>query len=90
MANWKNLIVNPPKDFRGYYIFKIVSLVDESKWNFVHGCIKPPKDDSEPLAILFPKEQSFNPDKDDTCTCCIHTVQPELYKYLYVNLHEIL
>ena len=88
MANWKNLIVNPPLGLAGYFIFKIVSLEDESKWNFVHGCIKPPKDDSEPLAILFPKEQSFNPDKDDTC--CIHTVQPELYKYLYVNLHDIL
>ena len=90
MANWKNLIVNPPKDLGGYLIFKIVSLKDESKWNFVHGCIKPPKDDSEPISILFPKEQSFNPDKDDARTCCIHTVQPELYKYLYVNLHEIL
>ena len=88
MANWNNLIVNPPLGLAGYFIFKIVSLEDESKWNFVHGCIKPPKDDSEPLAILFPKEQSFNPDKDDTC--CIHTVQPELYKYLYVNLHDIL
>ena len=88
MANWKNLIVNPPLGLAGYFIFKIVSLEDESKWNFVHGCIKPPKDDSEPLAILFPKEQSFNPDKDDTC--CIHTVQPELYKYLYFNLQEVM
>lgn len=88
MANWNNLIINPPKDLGGYYIFKIVSKEDESKWNFVHGCIKPPKDDSEPISILFPKDQSFNPDKDDTC--CIHTVQPELYKYLYLNLKEVL
>lgn len=88
MANWKNLIVNPPKDLGGYHIFKIVSKEDENKWNFVHGCIKPRRDESEPIAILFPKEQSFNPDKDDTC--CIHTVQPELYKYLYLNLQEVL
>lgn len=88
MANWKNLIVNPPKDLGGYHIFKIVSKEDESKWNFVHGCIKPRRDDSEPISILFPKEQSFNPDKDDTC--CIHTVQPELYKYLYLNLQEVM
>lgn len=59
-----------------------------SKWNFVHGCIKPPKDDSEPLAILFPKEQSVNLDKEDMFS--IHTVNPEQYKYLYVNLHDIL
>ena len=88
MANWKNLIVNPPRELAGYFIFKIVSKEDENKWNFVHGCIKPPKDDSEPISILFPKEQSFNPDKDDTC--CIHTVQPELYKYLYFNLQEVM
>lgn len=88
MANWKNLIVNPPRELAGYFIFKIVSLDDESKWNFVHGCIKPPKDDSEPLAILFPKEQSVNLDKE--CMFIIHTVNPEQYKYLYVNLHEIL
>ena len=88
MANWKNLIDNPPKDLGGYYIFKIVSLGDESKWNFVHGCIKPPKDDSELLAILFPKEQSVNLDKVSMFS--IHTVNPEQYKYLYVNLHEIL
>ena len=88
MTNWKNLIVNPPRELAGCFIFKIVSLEDESQWNFVHGCIEPGRDDSEPISILFPKEQSFNPDKDDTC--CIHTVQPELYKYLYINLHEIL
>ena len=88
MANWKNLIVNPPQELAGYFIFKIVLKEDENKWNFVHGCIKPRRDDSEPISILFPKEQSFNPDKDDTC--CIHTVQPELYKYLYFNLQEVM
>ena len=88
MANWKNLIVNPPQELAGYFIFKIVSKEDENKWNFVHGCIKPRRDDSEPIAGLFPKEQSFNPDKDETCG--IHTVQPELYRYLYFNLQEVM
>ena len=88
MANWKNLIVNHTRELAGYFVLQIVSKEDDNKWNFVHGCIKPRRDDSEPISILFPKEQSFNPDKDDTC--CIHTVQPELYKYLYFNLQEVM
>ena len=91
MANWKNLIVNPPRDY-GYLLFKVESKEEVTengnpKVQYVHGCIKPVKE-GEPLEILYQKEQTFLMDKEDMYL--IHTVNTEKYDYKYINFKEIL
>lgn len=91
MANWKNLIVNPPRDY-GYLLFKVESKEEVTengnpKVKYVHGCLKPVKE-GEPLEIFYQKEQTFLMDKEDTYL--IHTVNPEKYTYKYLNLRKIL
>ena len=90
MANWKSLIVNPPRDY-GYFLFKVESKEEVTengnpKVQYVHGCLKPVKE-GEPLEILYQKEQTFLMDKEDMYL--IHTVNPEKYTYKYLNLREI-
>ena len=91
MVNWKNLIVNPPRDL-GYYLFKVESKDDvlengNPKIQYVYGCLKPVKE-GEPQEILYQKEQTFLMDRGDMYL--IHTVNPEKYNYKYINLNEIL
>lgn len=90
MTNWRNLIVNPPKDF-GYFIFKIISkhkitAKGEPEIGYVHGCIKPTNDYPNNIIILFPKEQFFSTEESFIRQ---HTVDPNKFKYLYLNLNEI-
>lgn len=92
MANWKNLIINPPQEGYGYFIFKILSRdkvneKGEPELQYVHGCIKPKREPNEPTVILFPEKQVFDT-KDDFIAA--HTVDPDKFTYLYLNLNEIL
>ena len=91
MVNWKNPIVNPPRDW-SYYLFKVESKEEVTengnpKVQYVHGCLKP-VEDGKSLKILYQKEQTFLMDKEDMYL--IHTVNPDKYDYKYLNLNDIL
>lgn len=91
MANWKNLLVNPPRN-KGSFLFKVESKENFNKdgkprLRYVYGFLIHEKDEI-PKEIIYRKEQTFSMGNPDICLT--HTIDPKKYNYKYLDLREIL